>query len=45
VRWAVIAVRPIAAPQGTDSQVLDLLSLVDLEINLLKHKNFKKQQT
>jgi hypothetical protein len=44
VRWAVIAVRPIAAPQGTGPPVLDLLSLVELEMNILKNKNFKKQQ-
>ena len=42
MHWAVIAVRPIAAPQGTDYRVLDLLNLVDFEINFLKNKSFEK---
>jgi hypothetical protein len=36
---------PIAAPQGTDHRVPDLLNLVDFEINILKNKNSKKINT
>jgi hypothetical protein len=42
VHWAVIAVQPIAAQQGTDHRVPDLLRLVDFEMNILKNKNSKK---
>jgi hypothetical protein len=41
VHWALIAVRPIAAPQGTDHRVLDLLGLVDFGIDTLKRKKLK----